>query len=114
MEDRIQRMKELVSILREAGKAYYQESREIMSNFEYDKLYDELVSLEKETGVTLSGSPSQQVGYEILSELPKETPRFPHAFFGQDKECGGFAGMAGRPEGTAVLEDGWSYHCAHL
>ena len=47
MEDRIQRMKELVSILREAGKAYYQESREIMSNFEYDKLYDELVSLEK-------------------------------------------------------------------
>ena len=73
MEDRIQRMKELVSVLREAGKAYYQESREIMSNFEYDKLYDELVSLEKETGVTLSGSPSQQVGYEILSELPKET-----------------------------------------
>lgn len=72
MEDRIQRMKELVSILREAGKAYYQESREIMSNFEYDKLYDELVSLEKETGVTLSGSPTQQVGYEILSELPKE------------------------------------------
>ena len=73
MEDRIRRIKELVSILREAGKAYYQESREIMSNFEYDKLYDELVSLEKETGVTLSGSPSQQVGYEILSELPKET-----------------------------------------
>jgi DNA ligase (NAD+) len=72
MEDRIQRMKELVSVLREAGKAYYQESREIMSNFEYDKLYDELVSLEKETGVTLSGSPTQQVGYEILSELPKE------------------------------------------
>lgn len=47
MEDRIQRMKELVSVLREAGKAYYQESREIMSNFEYDKLYDELVSLER-------------------------------------------------------------------
>ena len=61
MEDRIQRMKELVSTLRQAGKAYYQESREIMSNFEYDKLYDELVSLEKETGVTLSGSPSVQV-----------------------------------------------------
>ena len=81
MEDRIQRMKELVSVLREAGKAYYQESREIMSNFEYDKLYDELVSLEKETGVTLSGSPSQQVGYEILRRepwqrrLPGETER---------------------------------------
>lgn len=56
MEDRIQRMKELVSILREAGKAYYQESREIMSNFEYDKLYDELVSLERRPG-----SPCQEV-----------------------------------------------------
>ena len=56
MEDRIQRMKELVSILREAGKAYYQESREIMSNFEYDKLYDELVSLEKGN----RGSPCQE------------------------------------------------------
>lgn len=73
MEDRIQRMKELVSTLREAGKAYYQESREIMSNFEYDKLYDELSSLEKETGIIMSGSPTQRVGYEVLSELPKET-----------------------------------------
>lgn len=77
MEDRIQRMRELVPILKEAGKAYYQESREIMSNFEYDKLYDELVSLEKESGVTLSGSPTQQVGYEVLSELPKETHELP-------------------------------------
>lgn len=73
MEDRIQRMKELVSTLREAGKAYYQESWEIMSNFEYDKLYDELSSLEKETGIIMSGSPTQRVGYEVLSELPKET-----------------------------------------
>jgi len=73
MEDRIQRMKELVSILRQAGKAYYQESREIMSNFEYDKLYDELSSLEQETGIIMSGSPTQKVGYEVLSELPKET-----------------------------------------
>ena len=73
MEDRIQRMKELVSILRQAGKAYYQESREIMSNFEYDKLYDELSSLEQETGIIMSGSPTQKVGDEVLSELPKET-----------------------------------------
>ena len=69
MEDRIQRMKELVSTLRQAGKAYYQESREIMSNFEYDRLYDELCSLEKETGTIMSGSPTQKVGYEVLSEL---------------------------------------------
>ena len=77
MEDRIQRMKELVSTLRQAGKAYYQESREIMSNFEYDRLYDELCSLEKETGIIMSGSPTQRVGYEVLSELPKETHESP-------------------------------------
>lgn len=77
MEDRIQRMKELIPILREAGRAYYQESREIMSNFEYDKLYDELSELEKQTGVILSGSPTRQVGYEVLSELPKETHSAP-------------------------------------
>ncbi len=72
MEEKILRIKELVKILSEAGKAYYQESREIMSNYEYDRLYDELISLEKETGVILSGSPTQNVGYEVLGELPKE------------------------------------------
>ena len=77
MEDRIQRMKELVSVLREAGKAYYQESREIMSNFEYDKLYDELVPWKRRQESSLSGSPTQQVGYEVLSELPKETHESP-------------------------------------
>ena len=77
MEDRIERMKELVSLLSKAGKAYYQESREIMSNFEYDRLYDELTALERETGVTLSGSPTKRVGYEVLSELPKETHESP-------------------------------------
>ena len=77
MEDRIERMKELVSLLSKAGKAYYQESREIMSNFEYDRLYDELTALERETGITLSGSPTQRVGYEVLSELPKETHESP-------------------------------------
>lgn len=77
MKDRIKRMKELVSILREAGKAYYQESREIMSNLEYDRLYDELCSLEQETGVIMSVSPTQRVGYEVSSELPKETHESP-------------------------------------
>ena len=55
MEQKLVRMKELVAILSEAAKAYYQESREIMANFEYDKLYDELTVLEKETGMVLSG-----------------------------------------------------------
>ena len=77
METKIQRMKELIPIRREAAKAYYQESREIMSNLEYDRLYDELAALEKATGVILSGSPTQQVGYEVLSELPKETHETP-------------------------------------
>lgn len=77
METKIQRMKELIPILREAAKAYYQESREIMSNLEYDRLYDELAALEKDTGVILSVSPTQQVGYEVLSELPKETHETP-------------------------------------
>ena len=83
MEKQIPRMKELIVILSEAGKAYYQESREIMSNFEYDKLYDELVALEKESGVVLSGSPTQKVGYEVLSELPKEA--HPSAMLSLDK-----------------------------
>lgn len=71
------RMKELHGILLEASKAYYQENREIMSNYEYDALYDELLALEEETGVILSGSPSQRVGYEILSSLPKEAHESP-------------------------------------
>ena len=65
------RIKELVSILSEAARAYYQEDREIMSNLEYDALYDELEALEKETGIVLAGSPTVRVGYEVLSELEK-------------------------------------------
>ena len=65
-------MREKIEILNKAAKAYYQDAEEIMSNFEYDKLYDELEALEKETGMILAGSPTQQVGYEVLSELPKE------------------------------------------
>ena len=77
MADKIQRMKELSGILTEAGKAYYQEDREIMSNYEYDKLYDELESLEKETGIVLTGSPTTRVGYESVDELPKERHEAP-------------------------------------
>ena len=70
--DKIARIKELVEILNKASKAYYAEDVEIMSNFEYDKLYDELVALEAETGTILANSPTQNVGYEVVSELPKE------------------------------------------
>lgn len=71
-EEIMNRMKELVSTLNSASKAYYAQDIEIMSNFEYDKLYDELTALEKETGVILANSPSIHVGYEALDELPKE------------------------------------------
>ena len=67
-----QRMQELVELLNKAGRAYYQDAQEIMSNYEYDRLYDELKALEEELGITLSNSPTVNVGYEVLSELPKE------------------------------------------
>ena len=70
--DKKRRMKELVILLNKASKAYYQDAQEIMSNYEYDSLYDELEQLEKELGVRLSNSPTGKVGYEVLSELPKE------------------------------------------
>lgn len=72
-----QRIKELVLKLNEASRAYYQEDREIMSNREYDALYDELAALEKETGIVLAGSPTQHVGYEVLSELEKVPHELP-------------------------------------
>ena len=73
----MERIKELVELLNKASKAYYQENREIMDNFEYDKLYDELVELEKKTGIILATSPTMKVGYELLSELPRETHESP-------------------------------------
>ncbi len=72
MSDKLSIMKETVKLLNEAGKAYYQENREIMPNIEYDRLYDELLELEKETKIILSNSPTIHVGYELLSDLPKE------------------------------------------
>lgn len=80
MENRqevMRRMKELVEILRQASRAYYQDDREIMSNLEYDALYDELVALEQKTGIVLSASPTVSVGYEAVDELPKETHESP-------------------------------------
>lgn len=85
-DEKLLRMKELTARLSEASKTYYQESREIMSNFEYDKLYDELLALEAETGVVMAGSPTQKVGYEVLSELPKEAHEAPMLSLDKTKE----------------------------
>lgn len=77
MVEKRRRMEELVTLLNEAGRAYYQEAAEIMSNQKYDQLYDELVELEKELGITLAASPTAHVGYEVVSELPKERHESP-------------------------------------
>lgn len=83
---KLSRMKELVKVLNDASKAYYAEDREIMSNFEYDKLYDELEQLETETGVQLANSPTVNVGYESVEELPKERHEKPMLSLGKTKE----------------------------
>lgn len=77
MIDQKKHMQDLVKQLNEAAAVYYQGKDEIMSNYDYDRLYDELAALEKDTGIILAGSPTQRVGYEVLSELPKETHAAP-------------------------------------
>ncbi len=99
MEEKIRRIKELTALLTEAGKAYYQESRELMSNYQYDQLYDELAGLEKETGVILSGSPTQKVGYEVLSELPKEAHESPMLSLDKTKDVEDLAQWLGDQAG---------------
>lgn len=79
-------MHTLVETLNKAAKAYYQDASEIMSNYEYDALYEELEKLEKETGITLSNSPTVRVGYEVLSELPKERHEKPMLSLDKTKE----------------------------
>ena len=81
-----ERMKELVSLLNKASRAYYQEAQEIMSNYEYDRLYDELKELEDELGITLSNSQTVNVGYEVVSELPKERHESPMLSLDKTKE----------------------------
>ena len=81
--DKEQRIKELVQVLNRASEEYYQHDEEIMSNAEYDRLYDELVALEEETGIVLSSSPTINVGYEVVSSLPKE--RHPSPMLSLDK-----------------------------
>ena len=93
--DKKERIKELVDILNKASKAYYQDAKEIMSNFEYDALYDELVQLEKYTGIVLANSPTVNVGYEVVSELPKEQHESPMLSLDKTKEVSVLADFAG-------------------
>ncbi len=95
MNQQIERMKELSRILTQASRAYYQEDREIMSNREYDSLYDELQRLEQESGTVLSGSPTLSVGYEALESLPKERHESPMLSLDKTKEPEALAEFAG-------------------
>ena len=70
--DKKQEIRERIELLNRAAKAYYMDAEEIMPNIEYDRLYDELAALEKETGIVFANSPTQKVGYEVVSDLPKE------------------------------------------
>lgn len=98
MEEKLLRIKELIKILNKAAAVYYQGKDEIMSNFEYDKLYDELTALENETGIIMAGSPTQRVGYEVLSELPKEQHPSPMLSLDKTKDVSALAAWLGDNE----------------
>lgn len=95
----IDRIKELVDILNKAGRAYYAQGQEIMSNYEYDALYDELAELEKKTGCVLASSPTVNVGYEVLSELPKERHEKPMLSLGKTKSVDELVSWLGSQKG---------------
>ena len=98
-QSKMDRIKELVELLNKAGKSYYSEGRELMSNYEYDALYDELGMLEKETGYILSNSPTVNVGHEVLSELPKERHESPMLSLDKTKSPEALAEWLGSQKG---------------
>ena len=99
-KSKVDRIHELVPILNNARKVYEQGTDEVMSNFEYDKLYDELLALEKETGIVLSDSPTQNVGYEVVSELPKEKHDTPMLSLDKTKDRESLASWLNGKEGV--------------
>lgn len=118
-KQKLARMKELIRTLNEAARVYYVDGNEIMSNLTYDQLYDELAKLEQETGMILGGSPTQRVGFEVLSELPKERHPSPMLSLDKTKSVDELAAWLGEKEGllswkmdglTVVL----SYHAGEL
>ena len=95
----LDRMKELIHTLNEAGKAYYQQNKEVMSNLEYDKMYDELLELEKKTNTVLSNSPTIHVGYELMTVLEKEAHPSPMLSLDKTKEPDQLAAWLNGQEG---------------
>lgn len=99
LDDKKKRIEELIKVLNEASAAYYDEASEIMSNYEYDALYDELEALEKETGYSPDDSPTKNVGYTVQSELPKEVHRNPMLSLDKTKSREELAAWLGEHEG---------------
>ncbi len=99
MSDNVKRIKELVSLLNQASQVYYAEDREMISNYEYDGLYDELVRLEQETGMILSNSPTVKVGYEAVDFLEKQTHEQPMLSLDKTKEPTALESWLGKEEG---------------
>lgn len=99
MNEKIKQMKEWIETLNQAGKSYYQEDRELMSNLEYDALYDKLKALEEETGIVLSNSPTVHVGYEVLGELEKEIHESPMLSLDKTKDRTALSSWLGEQEG---------------
>ncbi len=100
MELKRQRIQELIELLNKAAYMYEQKDQEIMSNFEYDKLYDELLALEKETGLIFASSPTQKTGYEVVSELPKEQHESQMLSLDKTKEVEALKEWLGQKEGV--------------
>ncbi|MGE5614712.1 MAG: NAD-dependent DNA ligase LigA [Bacillota bacterium] len=98
--DAIKLMKEKIELLNKAARAYYQEDREIMTNLEYDRLYDELQELERQTGIVLSNSPTNRVGYELLSGLPKERHEKPMLSLDKTKDPAALKAWLGNQQGV--------------
>ena len=99
MNEKQERIRELIGLLNEAAEAYYKEDREIMPNYEYDRLYDELVSLEQETGLVFANSPTQNVGYESAEELVKEAHATPMLSLDKTKDPEALASFLGEQKG---------------
>ena len=113
-DHKIERMKELVAVLSKAAFAYEQENREVMSNYEYDTLYDELKQLEEETGTILGGSVTQKVGYEVASSLPKVTHPKRMLSLDKTKEISKLKAFLGEEEGILSWKlDGLTIVCTY-
>lgn len=104
MNSDVTRMKELIGQLNQAAMVYYQGQGEIMSNYEYDKLYDELVSLEERTGMVMNNSPTIHVGYETISELPKEPHVVPMLSLNKTKEIADLVSWLGVQPGLLSMK----------